>query len=39
MKQYFDHYLKDAEAPLWIKEGIPHLKKNRLGPEALKKTD
>tara|TARA_R110002073_G_scaffold72537_1_gene177297 strand:- start:289417 stop:292161 length:2745 start_codon:yes stop_codon:yes gene_type:complete len=35
MKQYFDHYLKGDVAPLWMKEGIPHLKKNRLGPEVL----
>ncbi len=35
MKQYFDHYLKDGVAPLWIKEGIPHLNKKRLGPDAL----
>jgi len=23
MKQFFDHYLKDAEAPEWMKEGVP----------------
>lgn len=27
MKAYFDHYLMDKEAPEWMKEGIPHLKK------------
>lgn len=27
MKQYFDHYLMDKEAPKWMKEGIPHLEK------------
>lgn len=27
MKAYFDHYLMDKEAPEWIIEGIPHLKK------------
>ena len=27
MKQYFDHYLMDKEAPEWMIEGIPHLKK------------
>ena len=37
MKQYFDHYLKDSVAPLWIKKGIPHLNKKRLGPEVLEK--
>ena len=37
MKQYFDHYLKDTPAPLWLKEGIPHLSKKRLGPEVLVK--
>jgi dipeptidyl aminopeptidase/acylaminoacyl peptidase len=37
MKQYFDYYLKDEPAPLWITEGIPHLNKNRLGPEVIEK--
>lgn len=37
MKQYFDHYLKGDVAPLWIKEGITHLNKNRLGPDVLMK--
>lgn len=27
MKQYFDHYLMDKDAPEWMVEGIPHLKK------------
>jgi len=27
MKQYFDHYLMDKEAPEWMIEGIPHLEK------------
>lgn len=27
MKQWFDHYLKDAPAPRWMTEGVPHLKK------------
>jgi len=27
MKQYFDHYLIDASAPDWMKNGIPHLEK------------
>ncbi|MHB0754724.1 S9 family peptidase [Polaribacter sp. M15] len=27
MKQYFDHYLMDKEAPKWMTDGIPHLKK------------
>jgi dipeptidyl aminopeptidase/acylaminoacyl peptidase len=35
MKQYFDYYLKDEVAPLWIKEGISYLNKNRLGPEVI----
>ena len=29
MKQYFDHYLMDAEAPDWMKEGVPFLDKNK----------
>lgn len=35
MKQYFDHYLKDAEAPLWMKKGVDHLDKKRIGPEVM----
>lgn len=27
MKQYFDHYLKGAEAPKWMTDGIPNLQK------------
>lgn len=27
MKQYFDHYLMDKEAPKWMIDGIPHLQK------------
>ncbi|PLX21883.1 MAG: acylaminoacyl-peptidase [Salinivirgaceae bacterium] len=29
MKQFFDHYLKDAPAPVWMKEGIPAVKKGK----------
>jgi hypothetical protein len=29
MKQFFDHYLKDAPAPQWITEGVPQLQKGR----------
>ena len=41
MKEWFDHYLMDAPAPDWMKEGIPRLKmdehlKNRL--DARKKS-
>lgn len=35
MKQYFDHHLKGAEAPLWMKEGVNHLDKKRIGPEDM----
>ncbi|HET8770823.1 MAG TPA: prolyl oligopeptidase family serine peptidase, partial [Gemmatimonadaceae bacterium] len=31
MKQFFDHYLKDAPAPRWMTDGVPHLIK---GTEA-----
>jgi len=24
MKQYFDHYLKDKPAPIWMTEGVPY---------------
>ncbi|MEI9919505.1 MAG: prolyl oligopeptidase family serine peptidase [Bacteroidota bacterium] len=27
MKQYFDHYLKDAPMPTWMKEGVPATEK------------
>ncbi|WP_083262428.1 prolyl oligopeptidase family serine peptidase [Roseivirga sp. 4D4] len=37
MKQYFDHYLKDAEAPLWMKEGVKHLDKKKIKPEMMGK--
>ena len=39
MKQYFDHYLQGTPAPLWMKEGIPHLDKKRIGPEVMDKEE
>ncbi len=30
MMQFFDHYLKDAPAPEWIKSGVPALKKGKM---------
>ncbi|MDR1524533.1 MAG: prolyl oligopeptidase family serine peptidase [Tannerella sp.] len=27
LQQFFDHYLKDAPAPVWMKEGVPAIKK------------
>ena len=27
LAQFFDHFLKDAPAPVWIKEGVPAIKK------------
>jgi dipeptidyl aminopeptidase/acylaminoacyl peptidase len=39
MKQYFDHYLKDAPAPLWMTKGIDHLDKKRVGPEVIEIED
>ena len=30
MMQFFDHYLKDAPMPVWMKEGVPALKKGML---------
>jgi dipeptidyl aminopeptidase/acylaminoacyl peptidase len=27
MKQFFDHYLKDQPAPVWMEKGIPAIKK------------
>lgn len=29
MKQFFDHYLKGAAAPQWLKEGIPAIEKRK----------
>lgn len=29
MQQFFDHYLKDAPAPVWLKEGVPATEKGR----------
>ncbi len=29
MKQFFDHYLKDAPAPVWMKYGVPAIKKGK----------
>ncbi len=33
MKQYFDHHLKGAEAPAWMREGVPFLEKGREGAQ------
>ncbi len=33
MKQYFDYYMKDVPAPEWLREGVPFLKKERIGPK------
>jgi dipeptidyl aminopeptidase/acylaminoacyl peptidase len=33
MKQFFDHYLKDAPMPRWMSEGVPFLEKDRVGPK------
>ena len=29
MQQYFDHHLKDAEAPAWLREGLDYLDRDR----------
>jgi dipeptidyl aminopeptidase/acylaminoacyl peptidase len=29
MQQYFDHYLKDAPAPVWLEQGVPALEKGK----------
>jgi len=40
MKQFFDHYLKDAPAPKWMTEGIPaKMKGIDLGYETSKNTN
>ena len=36
MQQFFDHYLQDAPAPVWMTDGIPALEKGRtLGLELV----
>jgi len=36
MKQFFDHYLKDDKMPVWMKYGIPAIKKGKtLGYELI----
>ena len=35
MKQYFDHYLKGAPAPLWMTEGVPFLDKEVASPTDM----
>ncbi|MFT5369471.1 MAG: acetyl esterase/lipase [Candidatus Latescibacterota bacterium] len=38
MQQFFDHYLKDAPAPVWMAEGIPAIQKGKtLGLELIGK--
>jgi acetyl esterase/lipase len=36
MQQFFDHYLKDAPAPVWLAEGVPAVLKGKtLGLEPV----
>ena len=36
MQQFFDHYLKDAPAPVWLAEGVPAVEKGKtLGLELV----
>ena len=38
MQQFFDHYLKDAPAPVWLEEGIPAVDKGKtLGTEPARR--
>ena len=38
MQQFFDHYLKDAPAPVWMEEGIPAVDKGKtLGTEPARR--
>jgi hypothetical protein len=30
MRQFFDHYLLDKPAPIWLSEGIPALQKGKV---------
>ena len=37
MQQFFDHYLKGAPAPTWLKKGVPATQKGRtLGLEPAR---
>ena len=38
MKEWFDHYLKDAPAPQWMLEGVPRLKMDEHLKERMKKS-
>src|SRR4029079_472097 len=42
MKQFFDHYLKGAPAPVWMTDGVPQLRKGLaptiIAPPTTKKT-
>jgi dipeptidyl aminopeptidase/acylaminoacyl peptidase len=35
MQQFFDHYLKDAPIPQWLKYGIPQTEKGEMGYELV----
>jgi dipeptidyl aminopeptidase/acylaminoacyl peptidase len=38
LQQFFDHYLKDAPAPIWLEKGIPAVDKGKtLGLELIEK--
>jgi len=37
MMEFFDHYLKGKPAPMWLKEGIPHLQLKKHLRERTKK--
>ena len=38
LQQFFDHYLKDAPAPVWLEKGIPAVDKGKtLGLELIEK--
>lgn len=40
MRQFFDHYLKDAPAPMWLEKGIPAIDKGKeLGYDLIDKND
>jgi len=42
MRQFFDHYLKETPAPVWMTEGVPQLRKGLdptiVAPPTTKKT-
>ena len=35
MKEFFDHWLKGEDAPSWMTDGVPHLRKGKEDRKAV----